>query len=77
MVQYLWVSPLHLIVFTYLVYQEVAWSAFLATGFVILQLPLQMLMAKAFSFFRFVVYFTVIVTSGYAIGYKQEVVLKL
>jgi len=50
-----WVSPLHLIVFTYLVYQEVGWSAFVATGFILLQVPLQILFARLFIKFRLVV----------------------
>lgn len=49
---FLWISPLHLAVFTYLVYQEVGWPAFLATAFVILQVPLQICLARLFGKLR-------------------------
>ena len=51
---YLWVSPLHLAVFTYLAFQEVGWTAFLASGFIVLQVPLQVLFARLFVQFRYV-----------------------
>ena len=49
---YLWLGPLYVAVYTYLVYQEVGPSAFLATGFVVIQIPLQMFLAKLFAFFK-------------------------
>ena len=49
---YLWVAPLHLVAFTYLVYQEFGWSVFLASGFLLLQIPLQIGMAKLFVYLR-------------------------
>jgi ATP-binding cassette subfamily C (CFTR/MRP) protein 4 len=50
---FLWISPLHLAVFTYLVYREVGWPAFLAMAFVILQVPLQIFLARLFGRLRF------------------------
>ncbi|XP_064396708.1 ATP-binding cassette sub-family C member 4-like [Halichondria panicea] len=52
-VHIVWIAPIHLIVVTYLVYAEVGWSAFLVTGFVLLQVPLQILISKVFSRYRF------------------------
>jgi len=52
-VQYLWITPLNLAVFTYLVYMEVGWSAFLATGFILLQIPLLICLARLFAHLRF------------------------
>ena len=49
---YLVISPLHLIAFTYLVYSEVGWSAFITTGFVVLNVPIQIGLAKLFAYFR-------------------------
>ena len=49
---YLVISPLHVIVVTYLIYVEVGWSAFLTTGFIIFQVPLQIVLAKIFAYFR-------------------------
>jgi ATP-binding cassette subfamily C (CFTR/MRP) protein 4 len=49
---FLWISPLHLAVFTYLVYREVGWPAFLAMAFVILQVPLQIFLARLFGRLR-------------------------
>lgn len=49
---YLWLGPLYIIVYTYLVYQEVGPPAFLATGFVVIQIPLQIVIAKLFAFFK-------------------------
>ena len=49
---YLWISPIHLAVFTYLVYVEVGWPAFLATTFIILLIPLQIILAKLFAKLR-------------------------
>ena len=49
---YLVISPLHVIVVTYLIYVEVGWSAFLTTGFIIFQVPLQIVLAKVFAYFR-------------------------
>ena len=51
---FLWISPIHLAVFTYLVYVQVGWPAFLATAFVILQIPHQMFLAKLFTKLRWV-----------------------
>ncbi len=51
-IHFLWISPIHLAVFTYLVYNEVGWSAFLATGFIVLQVPLQILLARVFAKLR-------------------------
>lgn len=51
---YLWLGPLYVIVYTYLVYQEVGPAAFLATAFVVIQIPLQMVLAKLFAFFKYV-----------------------
>ena len=48
-----WIAPIHLIVVTYLIYAEVGWSAFLVTGFVLLQVPLQIIMGKVFSRYRY------------------------
>ena len=49
---FLLINPLFLIVFTYLVYTLVGWPAFLATGFIVLQIPLQIFLAKLFSILR-------------------------
>lgn len=49
---YLVISPLHVIVVTYLMYVEVGWTAFLTTGFIVLQVPLQIVLAKIFAYFR-------------------------
>ena len=49
---YLVISPLHVIVVTYLIYVEVGWTAFLTTGFIVLQVPLQIVLAKIFAYFR-------------------------
>ena len=49
---YLWITPLHLAVFTYLVYMEVGWRAFLATAFVSLEIPLQICLARLFAHLR-------------------------
>ena len=49
---FLWISPLLLTLFTYLVYQEVGWPAFPAAGLVILQVPLQILLASVFGRMR-------------------------
>ena len=49
---YLVISPLHAIVATYLIYVEVGWIAFLTTGFIIFQIPLQIVLAKTFAYFR-------------------------
>ena len=54
LLNFLWISPLHLALFTYLVYQEVGWPAFPATAFVVLQVPLQILMAHIFGRLRWV-----------------------
>ena len=51
-IHFLWISPLHLAVFTYLVYQEVGWPAFIAMAFVILQVPLQIFLARIFGKLR-------------------------
>jgi ATP-binding cassette subfamily C (CFTR/MRP) protein 4 len=49
---FLWISPLHLAAFTFLVYREVGWPAFLALAFVILQIPLQVFLARLFGRLR-------------------------
>jgi ATP-binding cassette subfamily C (CFTR/MRP) protein 4 len=51
-IHFLWISPLHLAVFTFLVYREVGWPAFLALAFVILQIPLQVFLARLFGRLR-------------------------
>lgn len=51
---YLWISPIHLIAFTFLVYREIGWSAFLASGFIVLQVPLQIFLARLFAKLRLV-----------------------
>ena len=51
-VHFLWISPFHLAIFTYLVYREVGWPAFLAMAFIILQVPLQILLARLFGKLR-------------------------
>lgn len=55
-VHFLWISPLHLAVFTYLVYREVGWPAFIAMGFIVLQIPLQIGLARLFGKLRSVAY---------------------
>ena len=47
--QFLWISPAQLIVFTYLVYIEVQWIAFVATALVLLQVPAQILFVRLFT----------------------------
>ena len=42
---YYWVGPLHAAVVTYLLYLEVQWSAFIATILILLQIPLQLIIA--------------------------------
>lgn len=49
---YLWIGPLYVIVYTYLVYQEVGSAVFLVTGFVLTQIPLQMVLGKLFASLR-------------------------
>ena len=49
---YIWIVPIHLVVFTYLLYAEVGWIAFLATAFVLLQIPLQICFARLFAHLR-------------------------
>ena len=46
------IGPLHLIAFTYLVYSEVGWSAFITAVFVIMSIPVHILLAKIFAYFR-------------------------
>ncbi len=48
-----WVAPFHWGVLTYLAYVEVGWSAFTIIGFVFVLTPLQLLLAKMFSKFRY------------------------
>ena len=55
-IHFLWISPLHLAVFTYLVYREVGWPAFIAMGFIVLQIPLQIGLARLFGKLRSVAY---------------------
>lgn len=43
---------MHMIVFTYLCYQEVGWVAFVVLFFFILQIPTQLALAKIFTKFR-------------------------
>ena len=49
---FLLISPFHVILFTYLAYVEVGWPAFLATVFIVLQVPLQILLGSAYAKFR-------------------------
>ena len=49
---YLVISPLHIIVVTYLIYSEVGWTVFLITGFIIFQVPLQLGLARLYAYFR-------------------------
>ncbi|KAL5467459.1 hypothetical protein EMCRGX_G031685 [Ephydatia muelleri] len=49
---YLWIGPLYLVAYTYLVYQEVGSAVFLVTGFVLTQIPLQMVLGKFFASLR-------------------------
>lgn len=49
---FLLVSPFHLILFTYLAYVEVGWPAFIATGFLLLQIPIQVLLGRTFAKLR-------------------------
>ena len=47
--QFLWIGPAQLIAFTYLVYIEVQWIAFVATALVLLQVPAQILLVRLFT----------------------------
>ncbi|XP_019860364.1 PREDICTED: multidrug resistance-associated protein 4-like [Amphimedon queenslandica] len=49
MYHYLWIGPLHVILTTYLMFLEVQWSAFIATALLVLQIPLQSVLAKVFT----------------------------
>lgn len=40
----IWIVPIQIIVVTYLLYREVQWSAFIATGLIVMQLPIQFLL---------------------------------
>ena len=51
---FIWISPVQLIVFTILVYRELGWSAFIATGMMVLLVPLQMALARGFAYLRLV-----------------------
>ena len=53
---FLWISPLYLAVFTYLVYREVGWPAFLAMAFIIVQVPFQIFFGHIFEKLRCVYY---------------------
>lgn len=46
------IAPLHMIVFTYLEYQEVDWVVFVTLFFFVLQIPVQLVLAKIFTKFR-------------------------
>ena len=52
---FLLISPFHLTLFTYLAYVEVGWPAFIATGFMVLQIPIQVLLARTFAKLRLAV----------------------
>ena len=53
---FLWICPLHLGIFTYLVYREVGWPAFLAMVFIILVVPFQIFFGYLFRKLRCVYY---------------------
>ncbi len=48
----LWLGPLHLVLITCLVYNEIGSSALVATGYVLLQIPVQIIAAKVFAKLR-------------------------
>jgi ATP-binding cassette subfamily C (CFTR/MRP) protein 4 len=45
---FLWINPLHIAVVTYLLYQEVQWCAFIATILIVIQIPIQFVLARVF-----------------------------
>ena len=47
-----WVAPIVMAVVTYLVYIELGWSAFLVTGYFLINLPLQIFLGKYFANLR-------------------------
>lgn len=49
---FLVVAPIHIMVFAVLAYLEIGWSALLGTALIILQIPLQMFMARVFGILR-------------------------
>lgn len=68
MYHYLWIIPLHLIVATYLMWLEIQFSAFVATTLIVLQIPVQMLLTRAFTKFKYVcLFFSVCTSSNYRV----------
>ncbi len=51
----LWVAPLHLVVITCLVYNEIGSSGLIAPAFILLQTPVQIIVAKIFSNLRWMI----------------------
>ena len=73
----MWIAPLQLTVFAYLVYVEFGWSTFIGLVFVFLVIFIQFFAAKAFAWYRYVCELTQ-GTSGLASfpGFPTEVFLK-
>ena len=51
---FVWLAPLQLIAITVILYREIGWIALIATFLVVIQVPLQVSLAKLFSIFRYV-----------------------
>ena len=49
---FMWISPINLIVFTYFIYIEVQWIAFVSTALVLLQVPTQLILMRLFTKLR-------------------------
>ena len=51
----IWIAPLHAAIVTYLLYREIGWVAFIPISIILLQIPLQLVLAKIFALTRYVV----------------------
>ncbi len=50
---YVWMAPLQWVIATFLIYNEVGWSAFLAIGYLLLQAPFQICLSRLFTRLRY------------------------
>lgn len=54
-IHYLWIGPLHLGLYIYLVYQELGWPVFTAVAFIVFQIVLQTSLRKVYEWLGLVV----------------------